>query len=272
MKMNLPVWKWLPLVAGAMLGCALNLPAQTLPTITTQPASQTNLAGTSVTFTVAVSGTGPFTYQWQFNGVNLPNNIMSTVAGTSSYGYNGDGVLATGAELNYPYGMALDSAGNVYIADTGNSRIRKVAANGIITTVAGTNSAGYSGDGGAAINASLNIPHGVTVDSAGNLYISDEGNNCIRKVGTNGIISTFAGNGTKAFYGDGGAASKASLSVPLAWLWTLSAMSILPTAPTIAFARWAPMASSPQWRARTARGIPGTAARPLTPNCTYPLA
>jgi sugar lactone lactonase YvrE len=214
MKMNLSLWKCLPWVAGALLGCALNLPAQTPPTITTQPASQTNVAGTNVTFTVAVAGTGPFTYQWQFNGVNLPNNIMSTIAGTNSYGYYGDGGLATSAELYNPYGVALDAAGNVYIADAGNSRIRKVGANGVITTVAGTNSAGYSGDGGAAINASLHDPMGVAVDSAGDLYIADNGNNRIRKVGANGIITTVAGTNSDGYSGDGGAAINAKLFVP----------------------------------------------------------
>ncbi len=146
------------LFAGALICCALNLPAQTAPTITTQPASQTVLAGANVTFSVAVAGTGPFTYQWQFNGTNLPNNIITTVAGNGAASYAGDGGAATNASLSYPRGVALDAAGNLYIADNANNRIRKVDTNGIITTVAGNGSYGYSGDGGAATNASLDLP------------------------------------------------------------------------------------------------------------------
>ena len=142
------------------------------------------------------------------------NGIISTIAGTNSAGFSGDGGLAFIATLKYPSGVALDAAGNVFIADAGNNRIRKINTNGIITTLAGTDSAGYSGDGAAATNASLNLPYGVAVDSSGNVFIADEGNNAIRKVDVNGIITTLAGNGTANYSGDGGAATNASLNQP----------------------------------------------------------
>lgn len=147
MKAKTSVLKSFCLAASVIIWCALNLPAQTPPAITAQPTSQTNLAGTNVTFTVAVSGTGPFTYQWQFNGANLPNNIITTVAGIGVFGYSGDGGPATNAELNSPYGVALDAVGDVFIADRNNQRIREANIYGTITTVAG---GGSGGDGGAA--------------------------------------------------------------------------------------------------------------------------
>jgi len=216
MKTKKSARKWLPLATAACLCCALSLPAQTPPTITTQPISQTNLAGSTVTFTVAVSGTGPFTYQWQFKGTNLPNTnfLIATVAGTNNAGYSGDGGAAINASLDYPKGAVMDAGGNLYIADSGNNRVRKVDTNGIITTFAGTNSSGYSGDGGAAINARLYSPFGVACDSAGNLYIADTSNNRIRKVGTNGIITTVAGTNSGGYSGDGGAAVNARLYTP----------------------------------------------------------
>ena len=106
------------------------------------------------------------------------------------------------------------SLGNLYIADSGNNRIRKVDTNGIITTVAGKGGLGYSGDGGAATNAGLNTPYAVALDALGNLYIADSGNNRIRKVDTNGIITTVAGNGSYGYSGDGGAPTNASLHGP----------------------------------------------------------
>jgi sugar lactone lactonase YvrE len=142
------------------------------------------------------------------------NGIISTVAGNGSHGYSGDSGLATTASLSYPSGVALDAAGNLYIVDAGNNRIRKVGANGIITTVAGNGSAGYSGDGGAATNASVATPAGVGLDTYGNLFFADYYNNRIRKVDTNGIISTVAGGGIAAFSGDGGPATNASLAAP----------------------------------------------------------
>ena len=170
--------------------------------------------GNNVSLAVSVVGTGPFSYQWQLNGTNLPNSIISTVAGNGTSGYSGDGGAATNAELYYPPGVAVDATGNLFIADSGNNRIRKVGINGIITAVAGNGTNGYSGDGGAATNAELNDPSGVAVDATGNLLIADFENNVIRKVGTNGIITTVAGNGTAGYSGDGGAATNAELDNP----------------------------------------------------------
>jgi uncharacterized repeat protein (TIGR01451 family) len=142
------------------------------------------------------------------------NGTISTVAGNGSAGYSGDGGQATSAQLNQPFDVAVDAAGNLYVADSANHRVRKVAANGTISTVAGTGTAGYSGDGGLATSAQLNGPDGLTVDAAGNLYIAEYANNSVRKVAPNGVISTFAGNGTLGYSGDGGAATSAQLNAP----------------------------------------------------------
>src|ERR1022692_1478906 len=170
--------------------------------------SVTVTVGNNVSLAVSVAGTGPFNYQWQLNGTNLPNGIITTVAGNGTYGYSGDGGAATNAELYRPSGAAVDAIGNLFIADSGNNCIRKVGINGIITTVAGNGygagtGGGYSGDGGAATNAELNYPTGVAVDTTGNLFIAEEGNQRVRKVGTNGIITTVAGNGYTNQYGSG---------------------------------------------------------------------
>lgn len=143
------------------------------------------------------------------------SGIITTFAGNSSQGYSGDGGLATNAELNSPYGLAVDALGNLYIADTDNNRIRKVSTTGIITTVAGIGTQGYSGDGSIATGAELHSPHGITFDNNGNLYIADWNNNCVRMVDSTGIITTFAGTGlTFGFSGDGGLATSAELRNP----------------------------------------------------------
>ncbi len=146
--------------------------------------------------------------------VDAGTGIITTVAGNGVAGYSGDGGAAIAATLFYPDGIAVDSAGNLFIADDYNHRIRKVAAGtGIITTVAGNGAQGYAGDNGAATEATLNYPNGVTLDSAGNLYIADSPN--YRKVAAGtGIITTVAGNGTHGYSGDGGAATLASLDGP----------------------------------------------------------
>ncbi len=141
-----------------------------------------------------------------------PGGIITTVAGSGIAGYYGDGLSATAANLNYPDGIAVDASNNLYIADTGNSRIRKVSSSGTISTVAGSSVAGYAGDGGAATGASLKSPTWVTLDASNNLYIADSGNNCIRKVGASHNISTVVGNGTNGFLGDGLLATNAELS------------------------------------------------------------
>jgi len=153
------------------------------------------------------------------------NGVITTVAGTGIGGYNGDNIQGTSAQLNTPWRVTLDPAGNLYIADAVNDRIRKLAPNGIITTVVGNGQAGYSGDGGPATSATLRIPEQAELDAFGNLYIADSGNNVIRKVNTAGVITTVAGNGfgagvgnstgTGKYSGDGGPATQASLSLPV---------------------------------------------------------
>lgn len=153
------------------------------------------------------------------------SGIITTVAGTGVAGYNGDNILATKAQLNTPWRVTIDPAGNLYIADSVNDRIRKLATNGIITTVVGNGQPGYSGDGGPATSATLRIPEQAELDVFGNLYIADTGNNVIRKVSTSGIITTVAGTGFGAgvgnqtgnggYSGDGGPAIKAELNLPV---------------------------------------------------------
>lgn len=142
------------------------------------------------------------------------NGDIYTIAGNGATGYSGDGGAATSAELSFPSGVAVDKLGNIYIADNSNNVIREVNAGGIISTIAGTGTAGFSGDGGAASSAQLNLPVGVAVDSSGNVYIADYNNQRIRKITTSGIISTYAGNGIIGFSGDGAAASSAELDMP----------------------------------------------------------
>ena len=127
--------------------------------------------------------------------------ILTTVAGTGARGFSGDGGPATDAALNSTNGVAVDGAGNLFIADSGNNRIRKVDGAGIITTVAGGGGRGFSGDGGPATAAALRFPLGVAVDGAGNLFIADSSNNRIRKVDGAGIITTVAGTGAFGFSG-----------------------------------------------------------------------
>jgi sugar lactone lactonase YvrE len=146
--------------------------------------------------------------------------IISTYAGfyvgVNSPGFSGDGGPATSAGLNYPYDIAVDTAGNLYIADTYDQRIRKVDKSNIITTVAGNGTAGFSGDGGAATSAKLNYPKGIAVDVAGSLYIGDGGNNRVRKVNAaTGVITTIAGTGVAGSAGDNGAATAAQLNAPM---------------------------------------------------------
>jgi uncharacterized protein (TIGR03437 family) len=149
------------------------------------------------------------------------NGLLSRVAGDSRAGYSGDGGPATSAQLNNPIGVAVDASGDIYVADSGNNRIREISAKGVITTVSGNGSGGYSGDGGPASGAQLSFPAGVAVDAEGNIYIADEYNNRVRKVSANGTIVTVAGNGAldssgfSGFSGDGGPATSAQLNNPV---------------------------------------------------------
>ena len=139
---------------------------------------------------------------------------MTTFAGTGESGFDGDGGKASEAKLKLPAGLAFDKKGNLYIADRNNHRVRKVDTSGIITTVAGNGIAGFSGDGGKAAQAMLNLPSGVAIDDDGNIYISDRSNGRVRVVNNKGIITTIAGNGEDGFKGDSGPATQAQLSKP----------------------------------------------------------
>lgn len=145
-----------------------------------------------------------------------PDGFMTHVAGTGKRGFSGDGGKATEAMLAFPYDVRLDSKGNIYVADVFNHRIRKVDGNGLISTVAGTGVAGFSGDGGPAVHAQLNMPYGVVLDSDDNLLIADSDNNVVRKVSADGTIRTIAGNGQRGFEGDGGPALAAKFDSPQA--------------------------------------------------------
>jgi sugar lactone lactonase YvrE len=142
------------------------------------------------------------------------NGQVTTVVGTGVAGYTGDGGLATAATLNHPTQLVFDTAFNLYIADADNNVVRKVTPGGIISTVAGTGVAGFSGDGGNATHAMLNFPDSLAIDAAGDLYIADAGNNRIRKVASNGVITTVAGNGIGSYGGDNGFATNAELNEP----------------------------------------------------------
>ncbi len=147
--------------------------------------------------------------------VDSTTNTISTFAGTGSQGFSGDGGQAAQASFNNPTAAAVDAAGNLYVTDQSNQRIRRIDTGGIITTVAGNGSIAFSGDGGPAASAALNYPGGIVLDSSGTLYIVDSVNQRVRKVsGT--TISTIAGTGTAGFSGDGGAALQAQLNSPFA--------------------------------------------------------
>jgi PKD repeat protein len=139
---------------------------------------------------------------------------ISTIAGNGLGGYSGDGGPARAAELHAPDGVAVDANGNVYIADESNNRLRKVSGDGTITTIAGTGTGGYNGDGMAATSAQLFEPRGVAVDAQGNVYIADFGNERVREVRPDGTIGTIAGDGNAGTTGDGGPATSAELQAP----------------------------------------------------------
>ncbi len=166
---------------------------------------------------VAVDGSGNF-YIAEVNGNRVRRvtsaGVITTFAGTGTAGFSGDGGQATSAQLRSPFGVALDAAGNLYIADAVNYRIRRVTQAGVITTFAGTGTPGATGDGGQATAAQLNVPLGVAVDAGGNVYIADSSNHRIRRVTAAGVITTIAGNGTAGNTGDGGPAQSAQLNTP----------------------------------------------------------
>ncbi len=173
-------------------------------------------AGIGTPYGVAVDSSGNLYITDIANNVvrMVSSGAISTVAGNGTYGYSGDGGAATAAEMRNPWSVAVDSTGNLYIADRYNYRIRVVSAAGTITTVAGNGNCCYAGDGGQASRALLYLPSGVALDASGNLYIADTYNGRIRRVDASGNITTVAGNGGYAYSGDGSLATAAAFRYP----------------------------------------------------------
>ena len=145
-----------------------------------------------------------------------PGEVITTVAGNGVQGFAGDNGLATAAELDSPAGLAVDVAGDLFISDSHNQRLREVmSATGAIATIAGTGVAGFSGDGGLATAARLDLPTALALDAAGDLYVADTKNHRVRRIATaTGVITTVAGNGVEGYSGDGSAATAASIDTP----------------------------------------------------------
>jgi len=196
-----------------------NLP----PVITSQPQDLVVTSPGNGSFTVGVTGLGPFTYQWFWNGSPLPNSIITTVAGNGMQGYSGDGGAATNARLDYPTSVVVNQAGNLFILDTGNQRMREVNSHGIITIVGGNGSVGFNGDGLLATNSSLNttfvtdladtIPSSLATGGYESLVFSDTDNERVR-LAAYGRIITIAGNRISGYAGDGGPAYNAEFAGP----------------------------------------------------------
>lgn len=156
-----------------------------------------------------------FTFTLIFQTLITYSQSFYLIAGNGTIGFSGDNGIATNAQLSHPTDVDVDSYGNVYFSDRDNNRIRKIDLNGIITTVAGTGVAGYSGDGSFAVNAQIHFPLGIKIDNNNNIYFVDNNNHCVRKINANGIISTVAGNGSSGYTGDGGIATNAKLNSPI---------------------------------------------------------
>ena len=142
------------------------------------------------------------------------NGTVTTVAGTGVPGFSGDGGLATAARLSSPVGVAVGFGDTLLLSDSGNNRVRKILADGTITTIAGSGAPAYSGDGGPAIEAILDAPGGIAVDSRNNLYIADSLNDRVRRVDISGVMTTIAGTGAQGYAGDGGKATLAQIYLP----------------------------------------------------------
>jgi sugar lactone lactonase YvrE len=166
---------------------------------------------------IAVDSEGTIYFAERFNhciSKVTKDGMISTIAGTGTGGYNGEDIPATDAQLNGPMGIAVDAAGNIYVAEQGNERVRKISLSGNITTVAGCGTSGYNGDNILATTALLNYTRDVAVDKDGNVYIADLSNQRIRRVNGTGIITTVAGTGIVGYSGDGGPAVDAQLKSP----------------------------------------------------------
>jgi streptogramin lyase len=145
-----------------------------------------------------------------------PDGRLTTVAGGNGDGFSGDGGPATRAQISYPHGLAIDARGGLLIADSGNERIRRVAPNGTITTIAGTGESGTAGDSGPATGAEFDSPVDVAVGPGGEIYVAEADGNRVRRIDANGRITTIAGTGVAGFAGDGGPAVRAEMNLPLA--------------------------------------------------------
>ncbi len=142
------------------------------------------------------------------------DGIAERIVGTGRRGFAGDGGWAIDAEVNYPNHLVVGAEGDIFIADTGNHRIRRVSTDGIITTIAGTGKNGFSGDGGPAVQAQLNAPSAIAIDTDGNLYVADFRNHRIRKIATDGTITSIAGTGEAGYNGDGKPAVECQIGEP----------------------------------------------------------
>lgn len=220
-----PLARRLLVMAFAFAGVTGVVQAQTIQTIagngsdiSSGNGGPATAAGFSWPTGVAVDADGN-RYVAEFSGYRIrkidPNGVVATVAGTGQPGYGGDNGPATSASIKGVFDLAVDAAGNLYIADYYNDRVRKLTPAGVITTVAGNGVKASGGDGGPAVSASIHGPIGVTFDAAGNLYVAEYGGHRVRKVTPGGTISTVAGNGINGFGGDGGPATSAAVGRPL---------------------------------------------------------
>jgi sugar lactone lactonase YvrE len=203
--------------AEALYGLVVKIsPSGMVTTLAKTTGGPRNISEHSVLYGVAVDNAGTVFASTSNDGWAriwkvLPTGAVTLVAGGSA-GYSGDGEPAIRAQLKRPMGLAADASGNLYIAD--GSRVRRISSGGIMTTVAGTGEAGFSGDGGPATAARLGDAFGVAVDREGNLFIADEGNHRVRRVSRTGVISTVAGTGVPGYSGDGGSSAGAQLNLP----------------------------------------------------------
>jgi uncharacterized protein (TIGR03437 family) len=172
-------------------------------------------AGGNIYFTEGSIGSGSGLAHGDYRVWKVsPQSDLTVLAGTGMASYSGDGASATSGQLFGPTGIATDTAGNIYIADTGNHRVRRIGRDGVIQTIAGTGTPGYSGDGGAGVSAQLSSPMGLAWHPSGLLIIADTGNSRIRMIAADGTIGTLIGNGNSSYYGDGLGALQASLNHP----------------------------------------------------------